>query len=574
MVQLLTSPSGIENLCPPGLKQSSSHGYGEGPQSLQQKIIRNAPTLIDGTPLYALSAMVKKDGMIRSTEFSWHEKKHAQGKLQLCTGYEGADNGVPGVLKVKGDLWMIHQNQLLMNMVTNEIMLVACTPQGFRNNDPEATIDLQVIRGYSDSAAKPFALGTAIGCATNDCMIMIGTAFEEKSCNPDSIRRDPVQLGNITQIFRKGYCLTGTAKEIDYQTGDPVAEMKAEALHAMSQEMERAMLFGQMWRGQRNGKEVRTMDGILSMIRRYAPDNYRIRNPNSPLGLRELEEHFADLFKFGSQMRCAYIGRRAALNIQRLVRANTEFQLEAAMINNQQRVMKWTTIFGTLLLKIHPDFCFMGEPWNSSIVIIDQDTFMKKPLRNRQLKHYNFSKLDATGSGTCAGDVGMDGYDYGWLAEYTIALKNPENSMVIQNICDVGKDCYECVIPAPFQTCPLPTPRLPCPPARVDCDRTEPVACQKCGCPTECGDCSGCGDGGGDCAPAVINELPDSKADCAFVGIPFEPLPEMEDYAEEDATMAVEDESVLAVEDEPVLDLGLGTVDLDGPANAETPELV
>jgi len=515
MVQVLTPPGGIENLCPPGLKQSASHGYGEAPTTLRGKILRNAPSLVNKTPLYALTSAMKKQTALRATEVSWFEKKYDKRKLTICGEYDdaGGVSGTPQVIQVKGSPWTIKENQQLKNFVTGEIMLIACAPVGVSASEDQL-INLQVIRGYAGTTPREFTAPAEAGCGMSDCLVKMGSAFEEKSCNPSPIRRDPTPRSNQTQIFRDGYCITGTAKEIDYVTGNPLDEMKADALHEHSSDIERSMLFGVMHTSQRNGKLVRTMDGIETMIKRYAPDNYIIRDPNAAMGFNELEDYLNFLFVFGSETRVAFAGRNAAINLERMIRANTKFQMTMATLNGGMRVMKIRGVFGTIAIKVHPDFHFMGEPWDSSLMILDMANIGYHAVRNRDTKHYDFSSLAAKSNG--CGKTGQDGDDFGFLTECTISMGNPENSMIIQNICEVGEDCYECVVPAPHTTCSLPKPKLPCPPARVDCDRVAPVACQGCGCPTKVGEC-------GDCAEvAAVNELPDQEGCGATTGIQFE----------------------------------------------------
>lgn len=476
---------GYSGLCPPGMRQSGSHGVDERMFGYRGQLAYVSQNAINDTPIFAMSGALKKQKPIDDPDYRWHEKAYNSHSLKIEMAY-GDDGGMPGTIGViiaSGSTWMLHEGVQLKNHVTGEIMRVVCAPSFI---DPKGVqpVQIQVARGFAGTMPVAFDPNDPMiqNLCGEVCLDMIGTAFAEGSCNPSSIHRNPEMHNNYTQIFRKGHSITGTAKATKMRFGSKFASDKMEIAELFHKDVEKALLFSQMSIGSEQGKIFRTTDGLVSQIRKRAPENFIVRsNPMAPIGYTELEELLSRLFLYGSKEKMGFAGPVTMRTLRQLARMESdkiEYSADSKVLG---RLMVTTfRIMGYVIhIHEHPMFRDSGYPWTSSLMVVDMDDMEFLALRGRDVKYRNFTSVETN-------DCGLDGDAAGWIAELMAVLISAQRHGVIQGLCIAGEDCFECAVPSEIET-----PES-CPPVDPCLDPVElPPVNDAYGCET-CGDSSGC----------------------------------------------------------------------------------
>jgi hypothetical protein len=124
-----------------------------------------------------------------------------------------------------------------------------------------------------------------------DTILVIGNINAQGGTTPDSLKYDPVEYTNKTQIFRTPVSMTNTARVTFLRTGDPWKEDSREALEYHGIELEKALLWGQTNTSiGANGKPKTTLQGIIPFLSESTnqylqlPDGYQLQRPD--LGTR------------------------------------------------------------------------------------------------------------------------------------------------------------------------------------------------------------------------------------------------------------------------------------------------
>ena len=192
-----------------------------------------------------------------------------------------------------------------------------------------------------------------------DVVKIIGNINPEGGTIPSSIRYDPVEYYNYTQIFRTSLAMTRTAKRTRLRTGNQVEQARKEALELHGIEMENAFIFGKrtLSTGD-NGHPERTTGGIREFIttNRF---NYPADGGGAWLtdGWDYLMEKLRSVFRFGdSRERIGYCGNGVLLAVAQLAKEYGTFELTAMKTVFGIEIFEWITPFGRLFLKDHPLF--------------------------------------------------------------------------------------------------------------------------------------------------------------------------------------------------------------------------
>lgn len=321
------------------------------PRHFREGILRDYPN--GQAPLLGLTAALTSKSTVTDPNFRWFTQDYEENRPELAASIGAADTTVT----VTSGASLFTANELFEIEQTGETVRVVANPI----NDTT----LQVERGYAGSTA------TAVDIATdNPHFYYVGSAFEEGSRAPIGAGSRPIRYENFTQIFRNTTEITRTARLTYTRVGDTVAEQKKDVTEKHSQAIERAMFFGRP-------SEVlgprprRTTQGIVDFIRTNAPQNvFNVGDPafgtgiglpvpangGGALSLAGMEEILRQVFKYGSSQKMAFVGDRAHLAIQQLIRRNHEMQFHTSEDMYGMTVNRLVTGNGELMFKTHPQF--------------------------------------------------------------------------------------------------------------------------------------------------------------------------------------------------------------------------
>jgi len=229
----------------------------QNPTDLARKSLSGYLTVLmpnGQAPLFGISSRLKEDTALQQ-EHGYYSKTMIFPTVTLTASYlSGATSFTVTALT------NIVPGMILQNPGTRENMLVTAAVDG--------ATSITVQRAFGNVAAA-----ASIGAA--DQLLVIGTAFEEASVRPDSITIQPVRVLNYTQIFRNTWLVSGTEAAVSFIAGPgPDATSKDDCAMLHGVDIEKALLFSQPFQGTRNGKPIRTMEGIISRIISAAAANY------------------------------------------------------------------------------------------------------------------------------------------------------------------------------------------------------------------------------------------------------------------------------------------------------------
>ena len=295
-------------------------------------------------------------------------------------------------------------------------------------------VGLSTTAGGTSVAVKLLIAAAANILANADFIDVIGNANAEGAFIPDALTFDPVKFTNFTQIFRDPLDLTRTARFTRLRTGDAYQEAKREALeqHGLSLEMsaiasEKSNVVGS------NGKQKRTTQGAISFVKEHASGNVSDYASGTTLSWKDggedfLDEQFELVFRFGRSVKMAFVGSKALLGIQQIVKNSGQFQLTSETLAYGIQVMKWVTPFGTILLMRHPLFTFRAYRLNS-MLILEPENMTFSFITDTMFKRDNGQEE--------AGTVGFDGTKEEFLTEGGWEWHFHETMMYLTSI---GKD--------------------------------------------------------------------------------------------------------------------------------------
>ena len=265
-----------------------------------------------------------------------------------------------------------------------------------------------------------------------DYVLIIGNSNAEGAQIPDAISYDPTEHENYTQIFRTPLEITRTARKTKLRTGEAYKEAKREALELHSIEMEKAFLWGVLANiTGSNGKPERFTQGLIPNIKvnsgnvtNYVTDEDFDAQTWLNAGEDWLDKWMEIIFRHGSDTRMAFVGSGALLAINKLIKANGNFEYTEKTYSYGIKAFEWVTPFGTLVMKRHPLFSYEATNRHSMVVFDPSD------LKSRYIDDTSFyaeGEKQNTGHGRYDGtkeeyltEIGMEhhfpikcGYLYG-----------------------------------------------------------------------------------------------------------------------------------------------------------------
>tara|TARA_Y100001963_G_scaffold52211_1_gene73074 strand:+ start:17257 stop:18486 length:1230 start_codon:yes stop_codon:yes gene_type:complete len=287
------------------------------------------------------------------------------------------------------------------------------------------------------------AVGTVAAAAvtiSTDTVVayQVGNAYEEASLRPQAMSIKPVQVTNLTQIFRNTWAISGTAEAVQVIAGDTtVAENRQDCAAFHAADIEKALFFGQKSSGVRNGQPFRTMDGLVNIVGNiaYYPPSYSAPNiypAGATTTYEELEGMLDPCFDQATDPKVAnerllFTGGTGLRVINNIGRITGQYQLIDGQTSWGLQFRTLKTTRGTFRLIEHP--LFNSNPhWAAMAVAVDLTTFNIAYLGNRKTQNREFN-MDGKPV-----DQGIDAVGGTLTTECTCEVKNPPANAIITGL--------------------------------------------------------------------------------------------------------------------------------------------
>lgn len=251
-----------------------------------------------------------------------------------------------------------------------------------------------------------------------DTLLIIGNANAMGGTRPDAIAQSPTERTNRVQIFRDSLDMSRTLMLTKGRSSTNFyPEAKRDALEQHALGMEKSFIWGIQHTGTgSNNKPLYYTSGLLESIKAdgtvqdYVTDSDVKFSGKSWVqkGTDWLDEHFEEMFRFGSDERLAFCGSGALLGIQRLVRELGVYNLTPYTTSFGLKVMEWVTPFGVIHLKRHPLFSYEATNRNAMVL------FEPKNIKYRYVTDTMFKPDILWNKG---GATGKDGKEEEYLTE-------------------------------------------------------------------------------------------------------------------------------------------------------------
>ena len=401
----------------------------ERPLNWRQGILMRFPN--GHAPITALTSKMKKK-VCDDPQFYWWEREVSNVRLKL-----GADLGVAASVPTLvadpygfGGGEQVKTGDILYVEETGELMLALA--------DGAGTTISSVTRSWGTVATTDV---TFDGAAVNPHIMIVGSAYAEGSDTPDSVRYRASKITNYTQIFRDSLKATRTAMQTRLRTIDEVRDAKQQALLYHSIRMEYAFLFGEKVENTSGSEPLRTTGGIIEHI----DSNNIIQKSADPaipsaVSYDEIEDIMLEAFRFGSQEKMCFLGNRAMLAIQRMIRKADAVSVEITPMVKEfgMDVRRLFSPYGTLVMKTHPLFNQIQSAQGGAQEYLGMDTWMLildmadltyRPLRNSDTQYLP----DRQGNG-------IDGLTSEYLTECGLEIAHGKHHYLAKGIYLAGDE--------------------------------------------------------------------------------------------------------------------------------------
>lgn len=368
-----------------GVFASNQGIVGERVGDLSSRVLMNG---YGGTaPLLALSSGMPSKNL-KDSSWSWTEDQHVSGNT-TCPA--GATNVATSVAVADANIWT--SNSIVMVESTGEYMLITAI----------AGNTLTVVRGLAGTTP------TAIAAAAR--IQLIGTAFAEGSGKPDAVAQNGEQYTNLVQIFKNGWAVTGTAKAIDYITGDRLARNKQMAIGYHAEDIERTFLFGKRTQQVIGGKELRTTNGIISMLQQYgglvqSAAYATVAGNMSIAGLQSFVRQIFDRRVKGmANERIAFTSSEVLERIQQMARLDSTYDMTVKDTEYGFNITTLNFLGNKLNMMTHP-LMIENALWSKQLYVLHPGLIEKRILRGTWMEEFNAQRSNNAGIDAEEGFVG------------------------------------------------------------------------------------------------------------------------------------------------------------------------
>lgn len=400
-----------------GLRHTENFATDERPLHWRAGLLRLYPN--GKAPLFALTTAMK-ERKVDDPEYNWWEKQLQTQRMALSAAINNAVTTIPvtsGALQCK-------VGTLILIEASNEIVRVTANP----------TVDtsLTVVRAQGGTTAA--AVDPAVA-GTNPNMFMIGSMHEENSGAPPGVNYDPVKNSNYTQIFRDTLEMSRTAERTRLRTVEQVKEAKRETLEIHGMGIEKALIFGGKSETTINGNPARSMGGVISFIQAGAPGNI-VNVGGAPMDMDDLEEHLYKIFLFGSSEKVAFCGNRAALTINKIIRKNSQYNIQTGVKEYGMNVWRLVCPFGELVMKSHPLFNQLGSGNTGGTAYWGVESWMLV----LDMDNLQYVYLDDTKYEPKLQDNDIDGMKSGYLTECGLEVHHAKTHYLLKGVAAAAID--------------------------------------------------------------------------------------------------------------------------------------
>jgi hypothetical protein len=337
----------------PGIFASHQGIVGTRTGDFASMILRINP--MGTAPLLALSSGMP-DEQAQDTVVSWFEENHVSGRTNCISGGTGATVVVgDGSSYVPGTILLVEE--------TAEILYVTGTVGN----------TLTVARGIS---------GTTVTAITGSHNVQeIGNAFEEGAGRPTAVANQGYPRANLTQIFRNGWAITGTAKAVQWFTGSQLAKNKSDAANFHAEAQERAFLFGKKHLGTINNKQFRTMDGLLTQIAQFGGTVQSAGGTTTQAQFRDfLRKVFTYNVRGAAQERIAFTGNIGLQILNEAARMDATYNISEGATKFGLKFTTFGCPFGDVKVMTHP-LMTENPNWTKDFHVFHPGGIKRKTLR-------------------------------------------------------------------------------------------------------------------------------------------------------------------------------------------------
>lgn len=390
-----------------GIFNTSNFAQHEIAPSLLSTIHRKAPRGL--SPFAGMLARVPKKS-ITSTSVRWFSSRWHLPTLTFTTPLTQAMKGRVDQVQVDNSDYLI-EKQVYQIQSTQEQVLVLSVVGNV----------IAIRRGMGDVPGVAVAAGAMA--------FQVGTAFEESSICPLPRHTSSESAYNISQIFRNSWGVSGTVNAVTPAIGENRSSAnKKEMFMDHTVEQEQAFIFGQMFETVQGGQPLRKMDGMLAMIRKYAPQNIKIAGKTTTFD--QLEEMTSSWFEVvtdqsESNDRVLFVDRIAKRVINDLGRYYYNVQATPQETSFGMEFSTFKTADGTFRVVEHPLFNLMHLNGFAA-------AFDLSPINRHYLPGRDAAYAD-TMDDNCIDAVGGT-----VLTEMTISNEAIDSSGFIMNLCNAA----------------------------------------------------------------------------------------------------------------------------------------
>jgi hypothetical protein len=334
-----------------------------------------------------------------NTEVKWMGQGAQGYRTQINNGgsaYTGATTTI-----VVDSTANFRPGDILIAEATGEVVRVASITNG---------TTMVIVRGVGSTSG-------AAGSVADDAFLRsIGAAFGEGTDRATPRKQAPVEYANLTQIFKEGVEITGTAQAVSTRTEDEQARQRMLGMRRVVDQIVRSFYFGRKSSDltDANGKPIRTMDGLYSAI------TTNVMDPSGALTEDWLWEALEPVFAVGSPRKMLYSGSVVVRQINSIFKDRVRITQGTTAVGMNVSVV--LTPFGELQM-VH-DRALNG-PYARDAVILDMENIAWRPLGDRDLELK--ADVQNPGSDTAAEE---------WLAEGTLEYGSEMFHGRIENVQD------------------------------------------------------------------------------------------------------------------------------------------
>jgi hypothetical protein len=377
--------------------------------SFSQAVMRFMPN--GDAPLFGMTSMLKTETATQ-VEHGFFQETMLFPEFTLAANISATDN-VLTVVSVN-------------NLIPNQVHQISSTNENVLIENIVSATQIRVTRGFGTIAAASASSGVKA--------FQVGSAFEQGSLRPQSLKINPVRVTNFCQIFRDSWAITQTAKAtLRIISENEVQDCKRHCAAFHSANIEKALFFSQKVNTSRNGQPLTTMDGLLTLISNlsYYPTYYSAPNvttAGSTTNYTQLEAALDPCFNQKTDMmsgnsRILFVGGEAKKVINNILRRNCTYEV-------QDDTKPWGLVYskfkitrGIFEMVEHPLFN-TNATWAKMAVAVDFPTYNLAYLRNTTEMPYGMTNNES----------GQDAEGGTLTTELTQLVKNIPANAVIYNL--------------------------------------------------------------------------------------------------------------------------------------------